>query len=40
VLNAPDGTVIARHPLYQGIGHIPEVECWERFNADLFAFLP
>jgi pimeloyl-ACP methyl ester carboxylesterase len=26
--------------VYQGVGHIPEVECYERFNADLLAFLP
>jgi pimeloyl-ACP methyl ester carboxylesterase len=26
--------------VYEGIGHIPEVECCERFNADLLAFLP
>ena len=25
--------------VYEGIGHIPEVECFERFNADLIAFL-
>lgn len=25
--------------VYKGIGHIPEVECFERFNADLIAFL-
>jgi pimeloyl-ACP methyl ester carboxylesterase len=25
---------------YEGVGHIPEVECDERFNADLLAFLP
>jgi 3-oxoadipate enol-lactonase len=26
--------------VYEGVGHIPEVECCERFNADLLAFLP
>jgi pimeloyl-ACP methyl ester carboxylesterase len=26
--------------VYEGVGHIPEVECAERFNADLLAFLP
>jgi pimeloyl-ACP methyl ester carboxylesterase len=26
--------------VYAGVGHIPEVECHERFNADLLAFLP
>jgi 3-oxoadipate enol-lactonase len=25
--------------VYEGVGHIPEVECAERFNADLIAFL-
>ena len=25
--------------VYEGIGHIPEVECYERFNEDLLAFL-
>jgi 3-oxoadipate enol-lactonase len=30
----------ARLIAYEGIGHIPEVECDERFNADLLAFLP
>ena len=29
----------ARLIVYPGIGHIPEVECFERFNADLIAFL-
>jgi 3-oxoadipate enol-lactonase len=26
--------------VYEGVGHIPEVECVERFNADLLRFLP
>ncbi|MEY2514878.1 MAG: hypothetical protein QOJ89_2236 [bacterium] len=26
--------------VYEDIGHIPEVECFEQFNADLLAFLP
>lgn len=26
--------------VYDGIGHIPEVECFEQFNDDLLAFLP
>jgi pimeloyl-ACP methyl ester carboxylesterase len=26
--------------VYEGVGHIPEVEIAERFNADLLAFLP
>jgi pimeloyl-ACP methyl ester carboxylesterase len=30
----------ARLIVYEGVGHIPEVECWEQFNADLLAFLP
>ena len=25
--------------VYEGVGHIPEVECFEQFNADLLAFL-
>jgi pimeloyl-ACP methyl ester carboxylesterase len=25
--------------VYEGVGHIPEVECFERFNDDLLAFL-
>ena len=29
----------AQLTVYEGIGHIPEVECVERFNADLLAFL-
>lgn len=29
----------AQLTVYEGIGHIPEVECFERFNADLIAFL-
>jgi pimeloyl-ACP methyl ester carboxylesterase len=29
----------ARLVVYEGVGHIPEVECDERFNADLLAFL-
>jgi pimeloyl-ACP methyl ester carboxylesterase len=30
----------ARLIVYDGVGHIPEVECFERFNDDLLAFLP
>jgi pimeloyl-ACP methyl ester carboxylesterase len=26
--------------VYEGVGHIPEVECFEQFNDDLLAFLP
>ena len=26
--------------VYEGVGHIPEVECAEQFNDDLLAFLP
>jgi pimeloyl-ACP methyl ester carboxylesterase len=25
--------------VYEGVGHIPEVECFERFNHDLVSFL-
>ena len=25
--------------VYEGVGHIPEVECFERFNDDLVSFL-
>ena len=25
--------------VYEGVGHIPEVECFERFNEDLVEFL-
>jgi pimeloyl-ACP methyl ester carboxylesterase len=30
----------ARLIVYEEVGHIPEVECYEQFNADLLAFLP
>lgn len=26
--------------VYEDVGHIPEVECYEQFNDDLLAFLP
>jgi len=34
-----DGIPGAELLVYEGVGHIPEVECAERFNADLVAFL-
>jgi pimeloyl-ACP methyl ester carboxylesterase len=33
--NIPGAALI----VYEGVGHIPEVECSEQFNADLLAFL-
>jgi 3-oxoadipate enol-lactonase len=30
----------ARLIVYEGVGHIPEVECFEQFNRDLLDFLP
>jgi pimeloyl-ACP methyl ester carboxylesterase len=29
----------ARLIVYEGVGHIPEVECFEQFNDDLLGFL-
>jgi pimeloyl-ACP methyl ester carboxylesterase len=34
--NIPGATLV----VYEGVGHIPEVECFERFNDDLVSFLP
>jgi 3-oxoadipate enol-lactonase len=33
--NIPGANLI----VYEGVGHIPEVECFEQFNHDLLAFL-
>ena len=30
----------AQLTVYEGVGHIPEVECYEQFNSDLIGFLP
>jgi pimeloyl-ACP methyl ester carboxylesterase len=35
-----DGIPDARLIVYEGVGHIPEVECFEQFNRDLLDFLP